>query len=94
MQELTAVLCRDAQDSGEFAQAFWLCAQSCQWLSELSQLNVAGGMTAHVNQLYEETTRWLEAGLQAVCADFHSDRLQKVSPISFMNLSTCIETLV
>lgn len=69
---------RAAQDKGEFSQAFWLCAQSCQWMSELGQLQAAKLLSASVNLLYEETTQWLESALQSLCADFKADKVSKV----------------
>ena len=70
---------RGAQDNGDFSQAFWMCAQSCQWMSELGQVHVAQPLTASVNGLYEETTRWLEGAMQSLCADFKPDRVSKAS---------------
>ena len=71
-------LLREAQDAGNFSQAFWLCAQSCQWMSELGKVHVAPNLTASVNGLYEETTRWLEGAMQALCTGFKPERMSKV----------------
>ncbi|KAK9797780.1 hypothetical protein WJX73_002420 [Symbiochloris irregularis] len=73
-----SVSVREAQDKGEFSQAFWQCAQSCQWMSELQQIHASKPLTASVNQLYEETTAWLENALQSLCAEFKPDRVTKV----------------
>ncbi|KAL4422269.1 hypothetical protein ABPG75_008466 [Micractinium tetrahymenae] len=70
---------KEAQESGEYAEAFWLCAQCTQSMDELGDgLKVAGELTATINRLYSETTQRLEGALAAVCADFRPSHYTKV----------------
>ena len=75
---MMAVLCRAAQDNGEYARAFWLCAECCKSMEDVASLKVAQQLNATINQLYEETIQRLEAALQSVCNDFHSKQYMKV----------------
>lgn len=70
--------CRAAQENGEFAGSFWLCAQCARALAPLSDLLVTPELTATVSALYEETVARLESSLQTVCADFQPDPYAKV----------------
>ncbi|KAK9843494.1 hypothetical protein WJX81_005881 [Elliptochloris bilobata] len=63
---------RAAQDGGDFAGAFWLCAQCARALAPLAGLRAAAELGATVGGLYEEGVARLEAALQAVCADFRA----------------------
>lgn len=72
------VPCRAAQETGEFAGSFWLCAQCARALTPLSNLLVTPELTATVSALYEETVARLESSLQTVCADFQPDPYAKV----------------
>ena len=74
------LLYRDAQDNGEYARAFWLCAECCRSMEDVASLKVAQQLNATINQLYEETIQRLEAALQSVCNDFHSKQYLKVRP--------------
>lgn len=74
------LLYRDAQDNGEYARAFWLCAECCRSMENVASLKVAQQLNATINQLYEETIQRLEAALQSVCNDFHSKQYLKVRP--------------
>ncbi|KAK9817254.1 hypothetical protein WJX72_011915 [[Myrmecia] bisecta] len=69
---------KEAQESGEYAQAFWLCAQCCQSMETLQELRVAEQTNITINRLYEETTQRLENALQAVCTEFRPDQFCKV----------------
>lgn len=73
--------CRAAQENGEFAGSFWLCAQCARALAPLSYLLVAPELTATVTALYEETVARLESSLQTVCADFQADPYAKAHPL-------------
>ena len=73
------MLCREAQDNGEYARAFWLCAECCKSMEDVASLRVAQQLNATINQLYEETIQRLESALQSVCNDFHSKPYLKVS---------------
>lgn len=73
---------REAQENGEFAQAFWLCAQCCQSMEALGDLKIAEQLNVTINQLYQETTQRLERALEAVCGDFKSDYYGKVGASS------------
>ena len=70
--------CRDAQDNGEYAKAFWLCAECCRTMETVASLKVAQQLNATINQLYEDTISRLEGALQAVCNDFRSEQYMKV----------------
>lgn len=63
---------RAAQDGGDFAGAFWLCAQCARALAPLAGLRAAAELGATVAGLYEEGVTRLEAALTAVCADFRA----------------------
>ncbi len=62
----------NAQEGGDFAGAFWLCAQCVRALAPLAGLRAAEELGATVGALYEEGVARLEAALQAVCADFRA----------------------
>lgn len=70
--------CRGAQDNGEYAKAFWLCAECCKSMEDVASLKVAQHLNSTINQLYEETIQRLEGALQSVCNDFHADQYVKV----------------
>ena len=61
---------RASQETGDFAGAFWLCAQCARALAPLHALRVAPELGATVSALYEETVARLEGALAAACADF------------------------
>lgn len=71
-------LCRGAQDNGEYAKAFWLCAECCKSMENVASLKVAQQLNGTINQLYEETIQRLEGALQSVCNDFHANQYVKV----------------
>lgn len=81
-------MCRAAQENGEFAGSFWLCAQCARALAPLSFLLVAPELTATVSALYEETVARLESSLQTVCADFQPDPYAKVGGLAGRNPQT------
>ncbi len=76
---LARVICRDAQDNGEYARAFFLCAECCKSMEGMSTLKVAQQLNATINQLYEETVSRLEGALQSVCNDFRANQYMKVT---------------
>lgn len=55
-------------------------------MSELSKVHVVSPLTAHVNGLYEETTRWLEGALQSLCSEFKPDKVSKVGHATLTEL--------
>lgn len=61
-----------------FAQAFWLCAQSFAWTEDMPGLRLAEHLSAATGQGYRETSSLLRVALQAVCADFQPERYVKV----------------
>ena len=65
-----ATACREAVDSGEYAAAFWLCAQCCKSMEDLQRLKVSQQLNHTINKLYEDTLSRLEGALQVACADF------------------------
>ena len=69
---------RAAQDNGEYARAFWLCAQCCKAMDGMSTLKVAQQLNATVNQLYEQTISRLEGAFASVCNDFRPNQYVKV----------------
>ncbi len=81
MRRTTQCTRRAAQESGEFAGAFWLCAQCARALAPLDALLVAPELTATVSALYEETLARLESALQTVCADFQPGPYAKARPL-------------
>ena len=88
---------REAQETGEFAGAFWLCAQCAQALAPLGALRCAGELSTLVSAAYEETVARLSGALQAACADFHADAYAKVGfqvsacvVISLYRVRTCL----
>ena len=91
------VVCRDAQDNGEYAKAFWLCAECCKSMEDVSSLKVSQQLNSTINHLYEETIQRLEGALQSVCNDFHANQYIKVGPCVFagpLNVLQCMAQLV
>ena len=74
-----ATACREAVDSGEYAAAFWLCAQCCKSMEDLQRLKVSQQLNHTINKLYEDTLSRLEGALQVACADFQAESYQKAS---------------
>ena len=72
-----ATACREALDSGEYAAAFWLCAQCCKSMEDLQRLKVSQQLNHTINKLYEDTLSRLEGALQVACADFQAETYQK-----------------
>ncbi len=78
-QSKPATACREAVDSGEYAAAFWLCAQCCKSMEDLQRLKVSQQLDHTINKLYEDTLSRLEGALQVACADFQAESYQKAS---------------
>lgn len=72
------MLCREAQDNGDYARAFWLCASCCRTMQSVASLKVAQQLNATINHLYEDTISRLEGALQSVCNDFRHEQYTKV----------------
>ena len=72
LQQSHAAPRRATQDGGDFAGAFWLCAQCARALAPLAGLRAAAELGATVGGVYEESVARLEAALQAACADFRA----------------------
>ena len=70
--------CREAQENGNYAAAFLLCAEGCRLLETLQNLSVTGELFASVNRLYADTISRLEAALSSTCADFEATHYCKV----------------
>lgn len=70
--------CREAQENGDYAAAFLLCAEGCRILESLQSLSVTGELFASVNRLYADTISRLEAALSSTCADFEATQYSKV----------------
>ena len=73
---------RKVVEDGNFAQAFWLCAQSFAWLEDMPGLRLAEQLSEETGQRYRETSSLLRVALQAVCADFQPEHYVKVLPLS------------
>lgn len=69
---------KDAQDNGEYARAFYLCAECCKAMEGMSTLKVAHQLNATVNQLYEQTISRLEGAFASVCNDFRQNQYMRV----------------
>ena len=63
---------REAQENGEYAAAFWLCARCCKSLEALEGLSVTQELLQRINGMYQDTLHRLEAALAACCADFQA----------------------
>ena len=79
------LVCREAQDNGDYARAFWLCAECCNTMASVASLKVAQQLNDTINQLYQDTISRLEGALQAVCNDFRPDQYAKVSLLSLLH---------
>lgn len=64
------LLCREAQENGDFAECFWLCAQCCRSLESVQSLRVTAELLTTINRLYEDTILRMAASLQSICSDF------------------------
>lgn len=73
-----ACTCRESLDNGEYAGAFWLCAQTCRALEPLHQLRAAQQLEMTVNRLYADCLGQLEAALATACSDFTPSLYEKV----------------
>ncbi len=62
--------CRESLDNGEYAGAFWLCAETCQALEPLQHLRAAQQLEMTVNRLYADCLGQLESALATACSDF------------------------
>lgn len=69
---------REAQENGDYAAAFLLCAEGCRLLETLQNLSVTGELFASINRLYADTISRLEAALSSTCADFEALQYCKV----------------
>ena len=69
---------REAQENGDYAAAFLLCAEGCRLLETLQNLSVTGELFASINRLYADTISRLEAALSSTCADFEASQYCKV----------------
>ncbi|KAI7841037.1 hypothetical protein COHA_005265 [Chlorella ohadii] len=70
---------KEAQENGEYAEAFWLCAQCTQSMEELGDgLKVAQELATTIGRLYSETTGRLDSALAAIAADFRPSHYSKV----------------
>lgn len=74
------LVCRTAQENGEYAEAFWLCAQCCRQLEAMQHLRISTELLAAVDAAYRATTRRLEEALQALCRAFRAEAYYKVTP--------------
>ena len=83
-----AYACREAQENGEYARAFWLCSECSTNLEEVAMLKVAQPLEAAVRMLFEDTVQRLEHALHAVCSDFNGDRYGKVRHLR-LSCSAC-----
>ena len=63
---------RDAQENGEYAACFWLCAECCKHLETLQTLSVTGEIFTSINRLYADTISRLEFALSSTCAEFEA----------------------
>ena len=70
--------CRESLDNGEYAGAFWLCAQTCRALEPLHKLRAAQQLEMTVNRLYADCLGQLEAALATACSDFTPALYEKV----------------
>ncbi|GMH40241.1 hypothetical protein BSKO_08145 [Bryopsis sp. KO-2023] len=69
---------KEAQESGEYAEAFMRCAECFDHLESLGDVTVAVDLNKTVNTLCEETVMRVENALQAVCMDFRPDEYKRV----------------
>lgn len=73
------LICRAAQDNGNFAEAFHLCSQCATYMQSLQQLQVSHQLTETVQTLQDETNVRLHHALQAACTDFKPEHYGKVT---------------
>lgn len=71
--------CREAQEEGDYAACFLLCAEICKLLETMQKLSATGELFASINRLYADTVARLEATLSSTCADFEEVQYSKVT---------------
>lgn len=69
---------RVASEDGEYAQAFFLCAECVGALEGLSHLRAAGPLLSAVEDAYEDTMLRLQQALQSMCGAFEPVQYAKV----------------
>ena len=69
---------RTAQENGDFAEAFWLCAQCKESIKSLRQLHVSAQLTQTIQDLHDDTTLRLHTALQVSCTEFRPEPYSKV----------------
>ena len=70
--------CRVILQEGNFAQAFWLCAESFAWMEEASGVWIVEQLRNETTLRYHEISGHLQSALQACCADFTPSSYVKV----------------